>query len=134
MDNLDAKTKLRLAVMNLGCAPLANRRYVQLGWLQRAVQTVEEEGGQAQKMLQAGIIDSSQADLVTSVREELSKLRESTDDYMEERDADTRDYLYSHALEDEGWNKVRHLARSCFTSLKEGSQTGFDGGASAEAS
>lgn len=130
MDNQDTKTKLRFAVMNLGCAPLAQRRYVQLGWLQNAAQTVEEEGAKTREMLEADVIDSSQADLITSVRAELVKLRESTDDYMDERDAGPREYLYSHAFEDEGWGKVRHLARSCFTSLKEGSQPSFGDGAS----
>ncbi len=122
MENQDTRTKLRLAVMNLSCTPLAQRRYVQLGWLQRAAQTVEEEGGRAQELLEAGVIDPSQADLLASVREELTRLRESADDYMDERDAGTREYLYSHALEDESWHKVRHLARSCFTALRKGQE------------
>jgi hypothetical protein len=114
-----AKIRLRLAVMHLGCAPQAQRRYVQLGLLQRAAQTVEEEGGRAERLLEAGVLDRSQAELVASLRDELAELRESTDDYMHERVAHPREFLFGHALEEEGWRTLRHLARSCFMALRE---------------
>ena len=113
------KMKLRLAVMNLGAAPLAQRRYVQLGMLQRAAQTVEQEGRRTEELRDAGVLDSSQAGLIASLRDELAELRDSTGDYMHEREAGPREFLFVHALEDEGWHKVRHLARTCFTSLRE---------------
>ena len=114
-----AKMRLRLAVMNLGAAPLAQRRYVQLGMLQRAAQTVEQEGGRTEELRDAGVLDPSQAELISSLRGELAELRDSTDDYMRERESGPREFLFVHALEDDGWHKVRHLARTCFTSLRE---------------
>ncbi len=114
-----AKMRLRLAVMNLGAAPLAQRRYVQLGMLQRAAQTVEQEGGRTEELRDAGVLDPSQAELIASLRGELAELRDSTTDYMHEREAGPREFLFVHALEDDGWHKVRHLARTCFTSLRE---------------
>lgn len=115
-----AKMRLRLAVMSLGGAPLAQRRNVQLGMLQRAAQTVEQEGGRTAELRDAGVLDPSQAELIASLRAELAELRDGTDDYMQEREAGPREFLFAHALEDEGWHKVRHLARSCFTSLRDG--------------
>lgn len=114
-----AKVRLRLAVMNLGAAPLAQRRYVQLGMLQHAAQTVEQEGGRTEELRDAGVLDASQAELIASLRGELAELRDGTTDYMHEREAAPREFLFVHALEDEGWHKVRHLARTCFTSLRE---------------
>ena len=114
-----AKMKLRLAAMTLGAAPQAQRRSVQLGMLQRAAQTVEQEGRRTEELRDAGVLDSSQAELIASLRRELAELRDSTDDYMHEREAGPREFLFVHALEDEGWHKVRHLARTCFTSLRE---------------
>ena len=130
MENQDTKTQLRLAAMNLACAPLAHRRYVQLGMLQRAAQTVEEKGGQAQELQEAGVLDASQAELLTSLHEELTKLRESNEDYMQERIAGPREFLFTDALEDEDWHKVRHLARSSYTSLREDREPAPAGGES----
>lgn len=128
--NQGAKTKLRFAAMNLGCNPQAQRRYVQLGMLQRAAKVIEEEGGRAPELRDAGVLEPSQAGLVASLRDELGRLREGTADYMQEREAGPREFLFGHALENEGWHRVRHLARSCFAALREDREPARAGGAS----
>ncbi|WCB92095.1 hypothetical protein DSM104299_00780 [Baekduia alba] len=116
-DGLDPA--LRLALMNLACGPQAQRRYVQLGSLQRACSTVEAHAPRVGELVSAGLLDEQQAAQLEELGSEVAKLRAASDDFMAERDAGPRDFLFGHALEDEGWHNLRHHARTLFTSLRE---------------
>jgi hypothetical protein len=108
---------LRLAVQNLACAPQAQRRYVQLGMMPRALGNLERIGADLSPLIDAGDIDRGQADLVAQLRDEVARQVATHDDFLEEKSASPRDYLFGTALETDDWHAVRHLARRCFTAL-----------------
>lgn len=96
--------RLRVATMNLACGAAAQRRFVQLGMLQQACATIDE------------LRDN---ELVAALAVELDALRAGSDDFMHERESAPRDFLFSDALEEEGWRRARRLARTCFTALRD---------------
>jgi hypothetical protein len=108
---------LRLAVQNLACPPQAQRRYVQLGMMPRAIGNLERVGADLAPLIGAGDIDQVQADLVTQLRNEVAHQIADHDDFLEEANSAGREYLFSSALETDDWHAVRHLARRCYTAL-----------------
>jgi hypothetical protein len=110
---------LRLALMNLACCREAQRRYVLLGTLQRACATVEEHASRAGELQSAGLLDEQQAAQLEELGIALADLRSGSDDFLAEGAASSRDFLFGHALEDEGWHRLRHRARALFTTLRE---------------
>ena len=95
---------LRVAVMNLACGAAAQRRFVQLGMLQQACATIDELRGDER---------------VAPLAAELDALRGASDDFMHERESGPREFLFSDALEEEGWRRTRRLARTLFTALRD---------------
>ena len=107
---------LRIAVTNLACAPQAQRRYVQLGMLQRACATVERMAPAAEQL---EFLDDGQRERLRGLGAELARLRETGADFMHEGEPSTREFLHSKALEDPGWAALRHAARRLFTQLRD---------------
>jgi hypothetical protein len=118
-DIAQLKTGLRMAVMTLACAPQAQRRYVQLGMLKRATGAIADLLPRLDEVKGPAALTDRQVELLTTLREEFARLQASGEDYLHEREADTRDFLFGHALEDDAWHRVRHAARACYTELRE---------------
>jgi hypothetical protein len=116
-DIAQRKQLLRLAVQNLACAPQAQRRYVQMGWMRRAVDNLIRVGDQVEALRDAGELDTEQVALVTELREEVMRHLDTDQDFLEERNAAPREFLFGHALENDPWNRVRHRARRCHSRL-----------------
>jgi hypothetical protein len=110
-------TLLRLAVQNLACAPQAQRRYVQLDLMRRAIGNLDRVGARARELVAEGELDPRQAELVGGLRDEVLHQMAADPDFLEEEGSGERDYLFGHALETEGWGRVRTLARACHTEL-----------------
>ncbi len=110
--------RLRAATMNLACGAAAQRRFVQLGMLQRSCATIAELAPQLGTFRNDGALSSGQAALLAQLAAELDALSK-TEDFIREREAGPREFLFGDALQDEGWHRVRHLARACFTALQE---------------
>lgn len=108
---------LQLAVQNLACAPQAQRRYVQLGLMSRAVANLNRIGADPRPLLAAGELTPEQAELVVELQAELARQLETHDDFLEEADAGPREFLFGHALENEGWHTLRHIARRSHSAL-----------------
>lgn len=106
---------LRIAVMNLACAPQAQRRYVQLGMLQRACATVDQLAPRAGEL----DITAAQKERLLEVATELAQLRESSGDFMHLAESSNRAFLYGSALEEPAWSGVRHAARRLFTQFRD---------------
>jgi hypothetical protein len=116
-DTAQRKQLLRLAVQNLACAPQAQRRYVQMGWMRRAVENLIRVGDELDALRSAGELDAEQAALVSELREEVMRHLDTNQDFLEERDAAPREFLFGHALENAAWNRVRHMARRCHSNI-----------------
>lgn len=112
-----ARQALLRALTILGGPAQAQRRTTQLGSFQGICRLMEKEGARAGELRAAGVLTGSQAAIVEEVRARLIALRESREDFLEERRAAPRDFLWSHALEDEEWSALRHLARRGFTEM-----------------
>lgn len=108
---------LRLAVQNLAAPPQAQRRYVQLGWLRRAIDNFLEMSADRQLLVATIELDDTQIALLEELRAELSRRLEANPDLLEDGNADTREYLFTHALENDQWHSIRHLARRCYTAI-----------------
>jgi hypothetical protein len=108
---------LRLAVQNLACAPQAQRRYVQLGMMPRALGNLERVGARLDEFVEAGALSEEQAELIAQLRGEVSRQLAEDPSFLEEQASGPREFLFSHALENDRWHRVRHLARRCFTAL-----------------
>jgi hypothetical protein len=108
---------LRLAVQNLACAPQAQRRYVQLGMMPRAIGGLQQLGADLTPLIDAGDLDATQAALIKELRDELIRTIAGHDDFLDQEGASAREYLFGTALETDEWHAVRHLARRCYTAL-----------------
>lgn len=108
---------LRLAVQNLAAPPQAQRRYVQLGWLRRAVDNFLEISGDRQKLEETLQFDGSQIALLQALRAELEAQLAANPGLLEDQDADRRAFLFTHALENDQWHSIRHKARRCYTAI-----------------
>jgi hypothetical protein len=106
---------LRIAVMNLACAPQAQRRYVQLGMLQRACATIDELAPRIDELS----FSSEQKEQIRELASQLERLRSSSSDFMHLSESGTRAFLYGTALEEPEWSGVRTVARRLFTQLRD---------------
>jgi hypothetical protein len=113
----DDLTLLRLAVQNLACAPQAQRRYVQMGLMARAIGNLDRLGGDLQPFLDRGDLDDARAAMISALREEVLAQRDADPDFVPEAIAGPREFLFGDALETEGWSRVRRLARPCHSAL-----------------
>jgi hypothetical protein len=102
---------LRLAVQNLACHPQAQRRYVQMGWMSRAVGNLQRVGASLDDLVADGKLEHDQAEDIAELRDLLAQTLERRPDVVGEDRAADRDYLFSDALEDEDWEAIRQRAR-----------------------
>lgn len=102
---------LRLAVQNLACSPQAQRRYVQLGFMRRAIGNLQRVGADVDRLVAEGALDAEQAELVRQLREDVAQQMSTHEDFLEEANAAPREFLFGTALENEDWERVRQLAR-----------------------
>jgi hypothetical protein len=108
--NTDAMM-LRFAMQNLACAPQAQRRYVQLGFMARTVANLNRIAPNLDALVDAGLLDEEQADLANQVQAELSRRLQENPGFLREEVSGPREFLYSHELEGPDWHELRHLAR-----------------------
>jgi hypothetical protein len=118
MPDIDTDAQLlRLAVQQLACAPQAQRRTVQLGHMQRAVANLQRIAADLTPLVDAGVLDSEQADLVAAVRAELVANLERHEDFLQERDSAPRAFLLGSALETDDWHALRLTARRAYHAI-----------------
>ncbi len=110
-------TLLRLAVQNLAAAPQAQRRYVQLDLMGRAIGNLDRVGARVDELVETGELDAEQARLVAELREEVLRQMSADPDFLAQSESGSRDFLFGTALENEGWRRIRSLARPCHTTL-----------------
>jgi hypothetical protein len=108
---------LRLAVQQLACAPQAQRRTVQLGHMPRAVDNLQRIAADLDPLVDAGLLDEEQADLVRALRDALVANLESHDDFLELRDSAPREFLLGNALETDDWHALRLTARRAYHAI-----------------
>jgi len=113
----DDLTLLRLAVQNLACAPQAQRRYVQLGLLDRAIANLDRIGADLTPLVEAGRLDAEQARQVADLRREVLEQGQADPEFVPRSIAAPREFLFSEAMETEGWEAVRRRARPCHSAL-----------------
>jgi hypothetical protein len=118
MPDIDTDAQLlRLAVQQLACAPQAQRRTVQLGHMQRAVDNLQRIGADLEPLVDAGVLDADQAGLVADLRDELAADLERHDDFLELRDSAPRAFLLGSALENDDWHALRLTARRAYHAI-----------------
>ena len=108
---------LRLAVQNLACAPQAQRRYVQMGLMRRAVANLDRLGADPGTLEGGKPIAPEGAGLIRALREDVLAQVQAHPDFLEETGAEPREYLFGHALENEDWERIRRQARRCHSHL-----------------
>jgi hypothetical protein len=103
---------LRLAVQNLACHPQAQRRYVQMGWMDRAFTNLTEITEDLSPLLADNEISSEDAALLEQLRAAVIDAVDRRPDLLQPDTRQPREFLFSNALEDEDWDRIRTLARS----------------------
>lgn len=117
---MDERDRLRFAMLALAQPPSSQRRWVQLGNMRAACEILDAEGDSAGRLQRDGVLTGEQADGVREVVAGYVELREAREDLLEERRSAPRAFLWSDAMEDAGWLRLRHLARDCYVTLSEG--------------
>ena len=102
---------LRLAVQNLSCHPQSQRRYVQLGWMDRAIANLAEIGADLSPLVESGEINEEDAAQVAALRDTVNNVVKRRPDLLLVDQRQPREFLFSRALEDDDWNAIRQLAR-----------------------
>lgn len=118
--------RLRVAVHAFGGPPQAQRRWVQMGMLQRARHILDADLASLPDLLDAGTITADQARALEQVGTAYRRLSDASDDPLEESAAQPRAYLWSTALEGDEWHVLRHLARDCFGAMSVGREPLID--------
>jgi hypothetical protein len=108
---------LRLAVHNLACHPQAQRRYVQSGWMDAAIGNLARIGAHVDALEAEGKLGAEEAREVADLRDLVATTLERRPDLVDKENAGPRDYLFSHALEDEDWEAIRQRARAVHARL-----------------
>lgn len=108
---------LRLAVQSLANAPQAQRRYVQLGMMPKAIGSLEELGADPRALEGGDEFSDEGVALIKELREEVMRQMEASDDLMELGQAAPREFLFGEALENEAWENIRQLARRTHTEI-----------------
>ncbi len=111
---------LRLAVQNLACHPQAQRRYVQMGWMDRAVDNLARIGAELDSLVTDGDITAEEAVLVGELRDEVAGALSRRPDLLQADRRAPREFLFSDALENEDWEAIRQLARVAHGKLSGG--------------
>jgi hypothetical protein len=103
---------LRLAVQNLACHPQAQRRYVQMGWMDRAFANLTEISEDLSPLIADDEISAEDASLLQELREAVVDATDRRPDLLQQDTRQPREFLFSNALEDEDWDRIRMLARA----------------------
>jgi hypothetical protein len=108
---------LRLAVQNLACHPQAQRRYVQMGWMARAIGNLRRIGVNPDGLVAEGELRAEEATEIAALRDLVVATLQRRPDLVGEENARPRAYLFSHALEDDDWEAIRQRARAIYAML-----------------
>jgi hypothetical protein len=108
---------LRFAIQNLACAPQAQRRYVQLGFMTKAVANLDRIAADLEPLITQGLIDDEQAELACQVHAELKARLAEDPRFLREDVSGPREFLYSDELEGDDWRRLRQLARRAYTAI-----------------
>ncbi len=102
---------LKLAVQNLACHPQAQRRYVQIGWMNRAIANLREIGADLDALVAAGDFTEEEATVVRQLLDEFDNALSQRPDLLAFEGREPREFLFSNALENEEWDRIRQSAR-----------------------
>jgi hypothetical protein len=111
---------LKLAVQNLACHPQAQRRYVQLGWMDRAVANLERIGADLDPLVATEDISEEEAAIVRELRDEVQRALSRRPGLLELDRRGPREFLFSNALENDDWDRIRQIARLAHGKLSGG--------------
>jgi hypothetical protein len=102
---------LRLAIQNFACHPQAQRRYVQMGWMDRAVENLTKLAADSDALAAEGELSGSEIELIVGVRDQLEAALAANPDLLERERRAPREFLFTNALENESWDRIRERAR-----------------------
>lgn len=106
---------LRLAVQHIAAPAQAQRRYAGLGWLRGTVTSYLELS--ADRELLARSFNDEQIALLQELRAQLARELDADPDFIDDKGAERREYIFTDALETEQWQALRLLARRCWTAI-----------------
>lgn len=115
---------LRLAVQQLANGPQAQRRYVQLGIMARAVGNLERLGADPRGVDGGEMFSDEAAAAIARLREHLlakSQAEPRLFAAFDEQVCGPREFLWSDALVDDDWEELRQLARRCYREIADDS-------------
>ena len=124
---LEATERLRFSALALAGPPSSQRRWVQLGMLQRACGILEQELSEVPVLAEQGAVSDQQAQLISGMGERYLSLRAASDDLLDEARSEKRSFLWSDALESPQWRELRRAARQCYDVLSVGKDPIIDG-------
>jgi len=108
---------LRLAVQNLACSPQAQRRYVQMGWMPRALSNLDHIGANVDVLVGEGRLNAKPAAMIKQLRDQVKEAQARQEDFIEEKASGPREFLFGHALENDDWEAIRQHARRIHTEI-----------------
>ncbi len=121
-DLATSEHRLRLAMHAFSGAPQAQRRWVQMGVMQRARDILDSDGDRIGELHRQGAIDDELAQMLENAYQRYLALKAGHEDLLEERISRPRSFLWSTALQGEDWTAMRRAARPCLTALSVGKE------------
>ena len=121
---LAKKRQFRLAVQNIAAPPQAQRRYAQLGWLRNTVTSYVEMSADRDLLARELGFGEEQIALLQELGTRLAAELAGDPNFIDDKGAKVRDYMYTDALQTEQWHSLRLLARRCWT-LVVGAESPF---------
>jgi hypothetical protein len=115
--------RLRLAIHPFAGHPQAQRRWVQLGYMQRSSEMLDVEAGRVDAYVAAGALTSDHARQVAEVIEAFNAVKARRDDLFYDQECAPRAFLWSTAFEEDDWIDLRAKARRIFGALSEGKES-----------
>ena len=115
-ETLVTMQKGRLAVQNLANVPQAQRRYVQMGWMNDAIVSLDNAVAGLDTLVAEEALTADQAEQMREVHRLLHRALDSHDNFLEfspETD-DEREWLLSDGLENDEWEAIRQVARKLY--------------------
>jgi hypothetical protein len=112
--------RMRFAVHPFSGHPQAQRRWTQMGHIQRSRDLLESEAPQMTEYVAAGAETQREAELVAATFDAYKHLSAKREDLFYSQQFGARRFLWSTAFEEDDWNDLRAKARAAFAALSEG--------------
>jgi hypothetical protein len=118
----DGVERLRWAIHPFAGHPMAQRRWVQMGHMQRSGESLEDETGRVDAYVAAGAMTEAVAVQVAEVLDAFHEVKARRTDLFYEEVSAPRTFLWTTAFEEDDWTDLRAKARRTFGTLSEGKE------------